>query len=58
MLFTCMYGVFAGHEGGSGGCAQRRCVVVVENHAVVGEGVDVWSWDLIGAVKPDIVPSL
>ena len=31
---------------------------IVDDQAVPGQRVNVWSWDLVGPVEPNIVPAL
>ena len=31
---------------------------IVDDQAVPGQRVNVWSWDLVGSVEPNIVPAL
>ena len=33
-------------------------VGIVDDQAVPGQRVNVWSWDLVGPVEPNIVPAL
>ena len=33
-------------------------VGIVDDQAVPGQRVNVWSWDLVGSVEPNIVPAL
>ena len=33
-------------------------VRIVDDQAVPGQRVNVWSWDLVGPVEPNIVPAL
>ena len=33
-------------------------VRIVDDQAVPGQRVNVWSWDLVGSVEPNIVPAL
>ena len=48
----------ASHEGTSAGSADGVDVVVVENDARVGQTVNVGSWDLVGSMETDIIPTL
>ena len=53
-----MYWMSAGHESTSAGGADGVDIVVIEDDAGVGETVNVGSWDLIGAMETDIIPTL
>ena len=55
---TCMYGVSACQKGTSRRRTYRRDVVVVEDYARVRQLVDIWSRDLHGTVKADVIPAL
>lgn len=57
MLHPGVYGVLAGEQGRPTGSAQCRDVVAVEDHAVVGEGVDVGRGYLVAAVEAHVVPA-
>lgn len=55
---TGMCGVLPSHEGGSRRSAEGRHIVAVQNDAIVGQSVDIWCWNLCGAVKTYVIPSL
>jgi hypothetical protein len=55
---TRVYGVVACHEGAPAWRADGVDIVIVEDDAGVGKGVNVRRRDLVGAVEADIVPTL
>jgi len=46
------------HEGASAGRANGVDIVVMQNETAEGQGVQVWSGDLVGAVETNIIPTL
>lgn len=58
MGLTESHGVLPGEEGGPGRATNGLRVELVENDAVVAQGVDVGRRNLAGAVKAKVVPSL
>lgn len=57
MTLTCVYGMHSGHQCRSTGAANGIDVVVVQNGSSVGQGVNIWSFDLIRTVKTNIIPT-
>ena len=53
-----MYRVTTSHQGAPAGGADGVDIVVVEDDPGVGQRVNVWGRNLIGAVKTDIIPAL
>ena len=57
-VLTQMYGMHAGHQSPSAWSADGVDIVIVEDDPGVGQRVNVWGRNLIGAVKTDIIPAL
>ena len=55
---TGVNGEATGQEGAPSWSTDRLDVVVVQDHSVVRERIEVRSRDLLRSVKPDIVPAL
>ena len=45
-VLTCVYRVSASQQGGSGWGADGLHIVVVQDDAIIGKSVNVWSWNL------------
>ena len=57
-VFTVVYGVLSSEQCSSGWSAERKRVVVVEDDAIVSQGVDVWRRNLIRPVETYVIPTL
>ena len=55
---TCVNRMIACHQGTSAGCANWVNVVVLQDDAAIGQSVNVWCRNLVGAMKADIIPTL
>ena len=50
--------MIACHQGTSAGCANWVNVVVLQDDAAIGQSVNVWCRNLVGAMKAYIIPTL
>ena len=57
-VFTVVYGVLPSEQRSSGRSAKRKRVVVVEDDAIVSQGVDIWRRNLIRPVETYVIPTL
>ena len=53
-----MYRVSPSQQGGSGWGADGLHIVIVQDDAIVGKSVNVWSWNLSRPMETYIIPTL
>ena len=58
LTITCMDGISACHYSTSCRCTKTLHIIIVENYPTVSQSIQVWSWNLLRAMKAHIIPSL
>ena len=50
--------IHSSHQSTSARAADRINIVIVEDYTIIGQSIDIWGHNLIGAMKANIIPAL
>ena len=57
-FITSMNRIQSSHQSTSAWAADRINIVIVEDYTIIGQSIDIWGHNLIGAMKANIIPAL
>ena len=58
ICITSMNRIQSSHQSTSAWAADRINIVIVEDYTIIGQSIDIWGHNLIGAMKANIIPAL